>query len=160
MQRKPHRMFVNLASHRDLDSLRRSCGLPAAGQAEELTQDRDQQNEDDQAHQTELGRFRDGEGKPGRDPLGHRPCQDDIVDHRFGGGRRDQLQESGEREAHKRQRERCSMTHEDLVKLAIQLRQRAVLDRAMPGWASGWPFEAARYRLKYSRNRNRLAIRR
>ena len=122
-------MLVDLAADRDLDPLGRPRGLPAAREPEELAQDRDQQDQDDQPQQTELGRFRDREGKPGRDCLGQWPGQHDVVDHGLGGGRRDQLQDRRQREPHKRQRERRAMAHEEPVKLAVQPGQRAMLGR-------------------------------
>ena len=68
--------------------------------------------------------------------IGHRLRQHDVVDHDLGGGRRDQLQERCQREPHERQRKRHSMTRQDLVKLAIEPSQRAMLtglgpDRAL-----------------------------
>ena len=87
VERQPHRVLVDLAAHRDLDSLRQPRGLPSAREAQELAQHRDHEHDTDQHREPQPGRFGDGDRAVGRHPLRQRPRQHDVVDRRLGRGR-------------------------------------------------------------------------
>lgn len=93
--------------------------MPAACQSEELAEDRDQQDQADESGQTELGRFRDREGKRGYEPIGQRPSHHDIVDHGLGGGGRNQFHDGGDGKPRERKSESYAVASQEPIELTI-----------------------------------------
>ena len=146
MEGKPHGVLVDLAPHVHLDALGGPRGQPPAPEPDHGAEDRDRRDHGHQDHQPEPGRLRDRERAPFLDHRGHGASQQDVVDRGLGGRGGNELQQGGDREAQKCQRDRAAMALQDAVQLPVKHRQRPVLAgggrgvRLAPVWLShGFP---------------------